>query len=289
MTSAKERQRRAAVRARVAQQLAERQAAARRRRQRLVAVGSAGGLLLVVAVAFWAVNALTGDDPPLAAASTPTPTASPGATVPPAEPGECAWNEQPADDSVVDVGLPPEGEPREGTQLITIETNLGDIEVEMDLAAAPCIAASLTHLAGQDFFDGTYCHRMFPGMLQCGSPLATDESYPENELVGRAGPSYRFGNENLPTNQDPAYYPAGVVALANSGPDTNGSQFFIIYQDTDLDGPNYSVVGWVTGGLEVLDKVEDIGHDGAFEPSPGGGHPNEPVIIESLRVGDPTR
>jgi peptidyl-prolyl cis-trans isomerase B (cyclophilin B) len=122
-------------------------------------------------------------------------------------------------------------------------------------------------------------------MLQCGDPTARGEGYRETD--GTGGPSYQFADENLPTQQNPTFYPAGTVAMANSGPGTNGSQFFFIYQDTDLNGPNYSVIGTIVGGMEVLEQVDAIGHDGAFDPSPGGGHPNEDVIIETLRMSDP--
>ena len=287
MTSSRERQQRATARARLARQMAERQAAARRRRQRIIAASAAAGLVLVVAGGFWVVSAVTGDEgSPAAASASPTPSAngSPAA----GEPGECLWNDAAASETLVDVGTPPEGEPREGTQVMTVTTNLGEIQVEMDLAAAPCIAASFTHLAGQEFYDGSYCHRMFPGMLQCGDPNAVDAGYQEQAGIGSGGPTYQYPDQNLPATPNPVYYPAGTVAMANSGPGTNGSQFFFIYQDTDLNGPNYSVVGQVVEGMDVLEQVDEIGHDGAFDPQPGGGHPNQDIIIESLRVADPS-
>jgi peptidyl-prolyl cis-trans isomerase B (cyclophilin B) len=166
---------------------------------------------------------------------------------------------------------------------MTVSTSGGQIEVTMDLAASPCIAASFTHLASQEFYDGTKCHRMFPGILQCGDPNARGEGYREDD--GKGGPSYRFGDENLPVGQE-APYPAGVVAMANSGPDTNGSQFFFIYEDVQL-APDYAIVGSISGGLDVLRAIGEAGHDGAFEPAPGGGHPNTDVVIEALRVSDP--
>lgn len=283
MTSSRERQQRAARRARLAREMAQRQAAAKKRRQRIIGAGAAVGLVLVVAGTFWVVTAVTGDgDPTPAAATTPTPAATA------APPGECAWNPAGDGGAVVDVGTPPAGEPREGAQLMTVTTNLGEVQVEMDLAASPCIAASFSHLASQEFYDGTYCHRMFPGMLQCGDPNAVDENYKDDQTIGSGGPSYQYPDENLPTTPDPTYYPAGTVAMANSGPGTNGSQFFFIYEDTDLNGPNYSVVGQVVEGMDVLEQVTEIGHDGAFDPNPGGGRPNEDIIIESLRVSDPS-
>lgn len=281
MTSTRERQQRAAARARLAREMAERQEAARRRRQRQAMLGAAGALVLVVAGVVWAVTAVGGDEPEAAtpaAGESPTP----GATSEPAAPGECAWTED-TGEMAVDVGTPPPDEPREGTQVMTVSTNVGDIEVTMDLAAAPCIAASFSHLASQEFFDGTKCHRMFPGILQCGDPNARGEGYRDTD--GQGSPGYRFADQNLPVGQNPAY-PAGSVAMANSGPDTNGSQFFFIYEDLNLS-PNYAIVGTITAGMDVLRQIGDAGHDGAFEPQPGGGHPNVDVIIESLRVSDP--
>jgi peptidyl-prolyl cis-trans isomerase B (cyclophilin B) len=282
VTSTKERQQRAAARAKLARQMAERQAVAKKRRQRQMIIGGAAAVVLVVAGTFWAVSALTGDDPAPAAQPTPTTGAS---AAPPAVPGECAWTETPASEFLVDVGTPPEGEAREGIQTMAVTTTLGEIQVQMDLAASPCVAASFSHLASQGFYDGTYCHRMFPGMLQCGDPNARDADYQDQEGIGQGGPAYQYPDQNLPTAEP--YYPAGTVAMANSGPNTNSSQFFFIYQDGTGLGPDYSVVGTITGGLDALQQLEEIGHDGAFDPSPGGGHPNQDVIIESLTVSDP--
>jgi peptidyl-prolyl cis-trans isomerase B (cyclophilin B) len=284
VTSTRERQQRAAARARLAREMAERQAAAKRRRQRMLAIAGAVGVLLAAGGTYLVVRAVTGDDSPPAAAATPTPAAA-------ATPGPCAWNEA-AGDYAADTGVPPGGEPREGTQTMTVTTNKGEIVVAMDLAASPCVAASFSHLAGQEYYDGVYCHRMFPGMLQCGDPNAKDPGYKDQEGIGEGGPAYQYADENLPTDAGglaagTPYYPAGTVAMANSGPGTNGSQFFFIFEDMDLNGPNYSVVGQVVEGLDVLQEIGAVGHDGAFDPSPGGGHPNEDVIIESLRVGDP--
>jgi peptidyl-prolyl cis-trans isomerase B (cyclophilin B) len=122
---------------------------------------------------------------------------------------------------------------------------------------------------------------MFPGMLQCGDPSAKGKGYRESD--GTGGPSYRYANEYLPANERPAY-PAGVVALANSGPDSNGSQFFFIYQDVELQ-PDYTIVGKVdAAGLEVIKKATAKGHDGAFDPQPGGGHPKNDIDIKTLTV-----
>ena len=273
MTSTRERQR-AAARARLEKEMAERKAAARKRRQMQAGFGAGAALLLVAAGTVWLVSALGDDDKDTAAQNT-------------AEPAPCVWTEIPADQRTAttkDVGLPPTTEPpRSGNQVMTVSTSFGDIEVTMNLAAAPCTAASFSHLASKDFFDGTKCHRMFPGMLQCGDPSAKGAGYRDSD--GTGGPTYRFGDENLPVNQRPAY-PEGVVAMANSGPDTNGSQFFFIYQDVELQ-PAYTIIGKVTKGLDVLKKATEPGHDGAFDPQPGGGHPKNEILINDLTVAAP--
>jgi peptidyl-prolyl cis-trans isomerase B (cyclophilin B) len=275
VTSTRERQR-AAARARLEREMAQRAAAARKRRQIQAGIGAGVALVLVVVGVVWLVSS-AGDD------KKTTPTAQPTAAQP-----LCVWNEVPKEQrtpTTKDVGLPPTGtEPHSGTQVMTVDTNFGPIEITMDLSKAPCSAASFSYLAGKKFFDGTKCHRMFPGMLQCGDPSAKGKGYRETD--GTGGPSYRFANENLPTDERPAY-PAGVVALANSGPDTNGSQFFFIYQDVELQ-PDYTVLGKVTKGLDVLQKATAAGHDGAFDPSPGGGHPKSDIEIKTLTVSAPT-
>ena len=131
----------------------------------------------------------------------------------------------------------------------------------MDNGRTPCTVNNFTSLAKQGFFDNTTCHRLTTstelGALQCGDPTTT----------GTGGPGYRFPNE-YPTNQyrltDPALkipvlYPRGTLAMANSGPGTNGSQFFLVYKDSQLP-PTYTVFGTIdSAGLATLDKVAAAG------------------------------
>jgi peptidyl-prolyl cis-trans isomerase B (cyclophilin B) len=115
-------------------------------------------------------------------------------------------------------------------------------------------------------------------VLQCGDPSGT----------GSGGPTYRFADENLPTDRRPAY-PAGAVAMANSGqPGTNGSQFFIVYKDSELP-PQYTAFGQVIEGLDIVKQVADAGTDGAFDPNPGGGHPKKQITITSLTMSAPAQ
>ena len=274
MTSTRERQR-AAARARLAKEMAERQASAHKRRQRQAIIGAGVALLIVAGGVIWLVTSLGGDD-------TTTAGGDPAASA-----VTCTWNEVPAEQrspTSKDVGVPPTTTPPStGTQVMTIDTSFGPVEVTMDLAKSPCSAESFSYLASKQFWDGTKCHRMFPGMLQCGDPSAKGAGYRETD--GTGGPSYSYANENLPVDQRPAY-PEGVVALANSGPDTNGSQFFFIYQDVELS-PDYTILGKVTKGLENIKKATEAGHDGAFDPSPGGGHPKSDIEIKTLTVAAP--
>ncbi|WP_157517135.1 peptidylprolyl isomerase [Mycobacterium sp. MS1601] len=164
----------------------------------------------------------------------------------------------------------------------TMTTSDGAIGLELDNGKSPCTVNSFVSLAQQGFFDNTPCHRLTSNnslsVLQCGDPTGT----------GTGGPGYEFANE-YPSNQfapdDPdlakaVLYPRGTLAMANAGPDTNGSQFFIVYADSRLP-PTYTVFGSVdeTG----LATVDDIAARGVV----GGnldGRPARPVTVESIRL-----
>lgn len=164
----------------------------------------------------------------------------------------------------------------------TMETDLGPIGLQLDNAKAPCTVNNFASLAQQGFFDATTCHRLTTsaslGVLQCGDPTGS----------GTGGPGYQFPNE-YPTNQyrladpalqDPVLYPRGTLAMANAGPGTNGSQFFLVYADSQLP-PTYTVFGSIdTTGLGLLDKVAAAGvKDGSED-----GTPNLAVTIDQVRL-----
>ncbi|MEN3611936.1 peptidylprolyl isomerase [Plantactinospora sp. ZYX-F-223] len=273
MTSTRERQR-AAARAKLEREMAERAAAARKRRQVQASIGAGVALLLVVAGSVWLVMSL-GDDKD---ASTEAGAAT------------CAWTDIPAEQrnaATKDVGLPPTSVKNTGSQTMTIDTNLGPITAKINLADVPCTAASFTHLAEKKFFDNTKCHRLVTQglqVLQCGDPSVTGDKWKETD--GTGGPTYRFAEENLPTDKRPPY-PAGVIAMANSGqPGSTGSQFFIVYGDSQLPA-SYTVLGTVTGGLDLVAQVGAAGDDGAFAQQAGGGHPKKEVLIKSLTMSAP--
>ena len=150
------------------------------------------------------------------------------------------------------------------TYSATMVTSKGTLEILLDALAAPVTVNSFVFLARWHYFDGIVFHRVIPGfVLQGGDPTGT----------GTGGPGYRFEDE-LPK---PGRYELGSLAMANSGPNTNGSQFFVI---SGPDGvrlpPLYSLFGKVVKGLDVVAAINDIG-------SPSGA-PRERVVIESVTI-----
>jgi peptidyl-prolyl cis-trans isomerase B (cyclophilin B) len=150
----------------------------------------------------------------------------------------------------------------------TLTTNCGDVVIELDGKNAPVTVNSMKFLTEQGYYNNTPCHRLTTAglyVLQCGDPTGT----------GGGGPGYSFVDENLPANEA-NNYPAGTVAMANSGPNTNGSQFFIVFADTQL-GPNYTIFGRVTSGLDIIEKVALAGVSGGASD----GAPAQPIGILS--------
>ncbi|TDC26153.1 peptidylprolyl isomerase [Micromonospora sp. 15K316] len=277
MTSTRERQR-AAARARLEKEMAERGARARKRRQTQAIVGASLALLLVVAGTVWLATSLGGDDD-----AAGTDTAAQGLA-------QCPYVEIPADQrtkEIKDVGVPSNQQSTTGVQTLTLDTNLGPITAKVDRALVPCTAGSFTHLAEKNFFDNTKCHRLVTEgikVLQCGDPSATGKGWRETD--GTGGPSYRMAEENLPTDKRPPY-PEGVIAMAKSQqPGSTGSQFFIVYGDSPLP-PDYTVLGTITGGLDIVKDVAKAGDDGAFGQQAGGGHPKKEIVIKKLTMSAP--
>jgi cyclophilin family peptidyl-prolyl cis-trans isomerase len=281
-------QRREAAQRHLQRQLDRRAELVKQRRRNMGIVAALVAALVVAGVVLLATGVLGGDDKDssdaAAASSSPAAstddTAAPGAAAAPSTnaDGSVACDYAPADPNggeIIDVGTPPDADkvPAEGTVALKMATNQGDIGLTLDRSTAPCAAESFAYLASKGFFDDTPCHRLVTadtfGVLQCGDPTGT----------GSGGPSYRLAQEVTPETT----YPRGTIAMANSGtPGSTGSQFFLVFNDAQL-GPDYSVVGTIDkAGLEVLDKIAKAGDDGSFEPSPGGGAPNDPVQIKSM-------
>ena len=155
-------------------------------------------------------------------------------------------------------------------RVFTLNTNCGDIVIEAFAKKAPITISMLSHLANSKFYDQSVCHRMIysqsAALLQCGDPTAS----------GYGGPQFQFDDENLP-KAVMNNYPIGTVAMANSGPNTNGSQFFIMAANTTLD-PNYTVWGRVIKGLEIVQAVVANGTTTGEEV----GQPKVKIAIEKI-------
>lgn len=152
-----------------------------------------------------------------------------------------------------------------GDYAATIETSEGTIEVDLFQDGSPTAVNNFVFLAEDGFYDGVVFHRVIEDfMVQGGDPDGT----------GRGGPGYRFEDElDLARERG---YPRGTLAMANAGPDTNGSQFFIVHRDVDLP-PDYTVFGEVTDGLDVVDAIA------AVDTGPQD-RPREDVVIERVSV-----
>ncbi|WP_193043113.1 peptidylprolyl isomerase [Mycolicibacterium baixiangningiae] len=283
-------QRRETAKRKLERQL-ERQAAQARKRRIATIVGSAVAAVLVIGaiVATVVINRDSSDT--TASAQTPTPTTSgpaqPAANgqlpafAPPAGLGaDCQY---PASgEASKKVNAPRTGQvPTEPAEVsVSMSTNQGNLGLLLDNAKAPCTVNSFASLAQQGYFNDTPCHRLTTSptlsVLQCGDPTGK----------GTGGPGYEFANE-YPTNQyqqdNPALqeavlYPRGTIAMANAGPDTNGSQFFLVYQDSQLP-PGYTVFGKIDEtGLATLDKIAQAGVDGGGQD----GAPAEEVQVKSI-------
>jgi len=155
----------------------------------------------------------------------------------------------------------------------TFVTNCGNIVVTTVGSKAPITLTQLSTLARGGYFNNSLCHRLTTKglyVLQCGDPTAT----------GSGGPNFTYRDENLPA-EGLNNYPAGTVAMANSGPGTNGSQFFLVFADTTL-GSNYTIWGTVTQGLDIVKAIAKVGVKG------GGadGAPNQPIEIRRVSVSN---
>ncbi|WP_239575407.1 peptidylprolyl isomerase [Actinokineospora baliensis] len=220
------------------------------------------------------------------------PGAASAATEPPPKvtKGPCQYTETPEDPAARPVPLPrdPKRTPNRGTVKVDLPTSQGHIGLTLDRAKAPCTVQSFLHLAEHRFYDFTTCHRLtaYPTLkvLQCGDPKDN----------GEGGPGYKYKDElptDLPnwpgdTTGTRKVYGRGLLAMANAGPATNGSQFFLVYGDSRLL-PNYTVFGTVdTRGLTTLDKVAAGGIQPTSDnPAPVDGTPVKTTKI--LRVHTP--
>lgn len=301
-------QRRQTAKRKLERQLENR--AERARKQRIWAIGGAAVVAVVVAVAITAWLAIsksdktdaaldtnsttpvsTVDAPPTSSLPTPDepPVTGPALPkfVPSAEVGaNCQYRPADKPAKTIDKQMPRSGKvPTDpATLTASMKTSQGNIGLVLDNAKAPCTVNSFASLAQGGYFDNTTCHRMTSGglsVLQCGDPTGT----------GSGGPGYEFDNE-YPTTQykadDPAaqqavVYPAGTLAMANAGPGTNGSQFFMVYKDSKLP-PQYTVFGTIDKtGMDTLAKIAKNGIKPGARGA-GDGAPAQEVKIIDLQL-----
>jgi peptidyl-prolyl cis-trans isomerase B (cyclophilin B) len=255
---------------------------ARRIRQRSAIGGSAAAVVAIAVGVYFLVSsgpsskaASASTSPsatPSASATTSIPPAIPAATVPTTKPSttaaHCTYTK--SGTAARKVSLP-SANPVSGKSRATVQTNRGTVVIDLLNKWAPCTVSSFVSLARQGFYNNTPCPRVTSSgiyVLQCGDPTGT----------GSGGPGYKFSNENTKG----ATYPAGTLAMANSGgTNTNGSQFFIVYAGGGLS-PSYTPFGVVVKGLDIVRKVAEAGNNGSN--AAGGGAPNEKVTIEKVKI-----
>jgi peptidyl-prolyl cis-trans isomerase B (cyclophilin B) len=281
-------QRRETARRRLERQIQRRQEVAAARRRRTQIIASVLGVLIVVGAVALIVVKVGGNDTPAAAASSspsssapssaPTPTPTPS-RAPKSTSGPCKYTETAqtlVNPNAKDVGLPPDPAktPSTGTIDVAVKTNLGNVTLQLDRSKAPCAVQSMVYLIGKKFFDNTPCPRVSSskpdglGVLQCGDPSGT----------GSGGPTYQYKEENLAK----ADYGVGVVAMANGGAGSTSSQFFILHEAGTGLQKNYSVIGKITKGLDIIQGVAKAGNDGSHPA--GGGKPKKPITIVSMTL-----
>ena len=257
------------ARMRAERQAARRAAAAARRRQRNLIITSVVAVALVALGAILLATKLGGGSSNSVTAKKKSPSAAPTTSL---APGTCEYKPSKTPAAKKVDPLPPmTGVETKQAFTVHLTTNLGLIDINLNSAAAPCTANSFRALVHAKYFNGTPCHRLTTQgiyVLQCGDPSGK----------GTGGPGYTFPDENLKG----AKYPMGTVAMANSGPGTNGSQFFLVYKDTQLD-PNYTPFGTITKGLDIINKVAAAGAVPA-----GDGKPKLSINVLSARF-EPTK
>ncbi|GAA1238427.1 peptidylprolyl isomerase [Kitasatospora nipponensis] len=264
-----EQRRRQLAREKYDRQQANRAKAQAKARRRNAGIGAAVAVVVLAAGGAWAGGVFKSD-----AKKTDTANAAPTASAPAAAPSPVKGCNPPA--AGAPNGKKWTSEPAmaldtNAQYTADLETSCGTVTIALDAAKAPHTVNSFVFLAGQNYFDHVKCHRLTTSgiyVLQCGDPTAS-----ATNPGGSGGPGYQFPDENLTG----ATYPAGTVAMANAGPGTNGSQFFLVYKDTQLP-PSYTPFGKITGGLDVLTNIAAGGVQGGT----GDGAPNANVVLDKV-------
>ncbi len=172
-------------------------------------------------------------------------------------------------DAPADMGLDPSA-----TIHATISTSCGDIVIELQPAIAPQTVNSFVFLATEGYFDGTVFHRVIPGFVAQGG---------DQTATGTGGPGYSIPDEFPPPGTG---YERGTLAMANAGPGTTGSQFFIMVEDTDLP-PQFTIFGRVLDGFHVLDRLQEVPLGKApGSPDPVASTPLETIYINTVEIDE---
>ncbi|WBO67519.1 peptidylprolyl isomerase [Streptomyces camelliae] len=269
-----EQRRRQLAREKFLRQQQRRTEARRKARLRNSVIASVLGVVVIGSVALYTTGVLKNDDKKANAAADTTPSASPTSKAPDpcAKPAagsvkKLSWKKEPA--MAIDTSA---------NYTMKLATTCGDIDIALKTAAAPHTVNSFNFLAGQGYFDHTKCHRLTTDgifVLQCGDPQGT----------GMGGPGYTLPDENLKDKSLKGNtYPAGTVAMANTGQKhTGGSQFFLVYKNSPLP-PSYTPFGTVSAaGMKVLQKIAAAGAQAA-DPTSGNTAPNATVVINKATV-----
>lgn len=161
------------------------------------------------------------------------------------------------------------------TYKVKMETNKGNIELELNTNIAPKTVENFLKLTNEGFYNGIKFHRVIKDfMIQAGDPQTKDDNLVN--AWGTGGPGYKFADEITDPATYQAGYKRGILAMANSGPNTNGSQFFIMHKDVALP-PNYTIFGRVISGIETVDTIANV-------KTTGPDRPVEAVVINKITV-----
>ncbi|MEU0004984.1 peptidylprolyl isomerase [Streptomyces sp. NPDC006314] len=269
-----EQRRRQLAREKFLRQQQRRTQARRKARLRNSVIASVLGVVVIGSVALYTTGVLKDDDKKANAGAEVTPSATPTSKAPdPCEKAaagsvkKLSWKKEPA--MTVDTSA---------KYTMKLATTCGDIDIALKASAAPHTVNSFEFLAGKGYFDHTKCHRLTAQdifVLQCGDPTAS----------GSGGPGYTIPDENLKDESLKGNtYPAGTVAMANTGQKhTGGSQFFLVYKDSPLP-PSYTPFGTISdAGMKVLKKIAAAGAQ-APDPATNNTAPNATVVIDKATV-----
>lgn len=256
------------ARAKYERQQARREQQKQARRRNGLIAGGVFALVVVVGLAFAFWPESSGSPEPVAAASKPPP--------PVAAPAGISCSDVAPQPATGQYKAPTAMKLQPGSAM-TLDTNCGAVTFGLDVKAAPKSTNALAFLASNGWYNNGNCHRLTVEgifVVQCGAGQPT----------GQGDPGFTVPDENLPSADATGNgtYPRGTVAMANRGPGTSSSQFFIVYKDTMLP-PNYTIVGQVSTGLEVIEYVASQGVSDS-SPTPGDGPPAQPLVIKTATV-----